>query len=206
MSPSTCARLSARDSLLNSTPAGGAAPTGRRAELGRAEAGKWWVGLSRGERGCAGLGRAGRAELGRTCAPRGDLLPGPRPWLSLLPPSQLLQTSRNGGVAPAWPPPPHAAAGLEGCQGGGLAGSATGSGEPRCQGPAERGRAVVAAAARSARAELGRTRAPPPALPPPAPTPKASPSKLARAPAAVARASAAVARASARGERSEGEE
>ena len=56
-----------------------------------------------------------------------------------------------------------------------------------------------------ARAELGRTRAPPLALPPPVPS-KASPSRqLARAPAAVARAPAAVARASARGDRSKGE-
>jgi hypothetical protein len=80
MSPSTCARLSTRDSLLNSIPDAGEPPTGR-AEFGRAEAGNWWAVLWRGEPGCTGLGRAGRAELGRTCAVRGDPPPDPLPWL-----------------------------------------------------------------------------------------------------------------------------
>ena len=144
MSPSTCARLSTRDSLLNSTPDAGEAPTGR-AELGRAEAGNGWAVLWRAELECTGLGRAGRAEFGRTCVTRSDLPPDPPAWLSPWPPSQLPQTSWNGGVAPAWLPPPHAAAGLEGCQGGGPAGRATRSALPRCQGPAEHGRAVAAA-------------------------------------------------------------
>ena len=60
MSPSTCARRSTRESLLNSTPDVGEAPTGR-AEFERAEAGRAETG--RAETGRTELGRARFVEF-----------------------------------------------------------------------------------------------------------------------------------------------